>query len=196
MKIYFTASVSAKELHPEIEKRYVRIVEKLEQLGHKVEADHVLSLHHEDIKHVDDEYRMNYYREMIKTINRVDIVITELSYSSASIGHEISLALEKNKPVIILCEEGRIPQIYKAMQSHDLYFVEYTDENDLLERLEEEINNVKEGEDIRFNFLIPPSMVDYLEYVSKRDRVPKSVYIRNLIRDELRKDKEYEGDKR
>lgn len=193
MKIYFTASVSAKKDHPGLVERYEKIVKHLEELGHKVMADHVLKLNHDFIKEVDDNYRMQYYKELLDQINKADLVFAELSYSSASIGHEVSLAIEKNKPVLIASESGRVPQIYKAMKQQTIYFAEYDDIDDLLDRLEELIKNVKEGEDIRFNFLIPPSMVDYLEWVSRTERIPKSVYLRNLIREELEKNEEYQA---
>jgi hypothetical protein len=188
MKIYFTASVSAKEEHPEVTKDYERIVRKLEALGHEVTADHVINVDHEFIKNVEDDYRTKYYRELLNKINRADLVFSEMTYSSASIGHEVTLALEKNKPVVVASKTGRIPQIFKAIQESNLHFIEYDKLEDLLERLEGELEEVKEGEDIRFNFLIPPSMVDYLEWVSRTKRIPKSVFIRNLIKGEMTKD--------
>ncbi|NCS32190.1 hypothetical protein GW793_01730 [bacterium] len=191
MKIYFTASLSAKEKDQSIGEVYSEIVEKLEQLGHTVIADHVLDLDLDFVEKVDDEYRVNYYRTMLKNINEADIVFAEMTHSSSSIGHEVTLALEKNKAVIIATQTGEIPQIFKALKDQQVYFIEYKETSELLNRLEEELDLVKEGEDIRFNFLIPPSMVDYLEWVSKQRRVPKSVFLRNLIRGEMEKDTDY-----
>lgn len=193
MKIYFTASVHAKEERLELAARYNAIVNKLGELGHEVMSDHVLKLEHDFIQNVDDDYRVKYYREMLDKINRADLIFAEVSYSSASIGHEVSVALDKNKPVILVSEQGRMPQIYKAMRDYDIYCVEYKSTDDLLMRLEDEIQNVKEGEDIRFNFLIPPSMVDYLEWVSKSRRIPKSVFIRDLVKREMQNDEGYQS---
>ena len=193
MKIYFTASVSAKLEHAEISETYQSVVKKLESLGHTVYSDHVLKLQHKDIQTVDDKFRLQYYRDLLTKINSCDLVFAEMSYSSASIGHEVSLAIEKNKPVIIASKAGRIPQIFKALQQHDVYTIEYTNLDDLLDRLDDEIRQVKEGEDIRFNFLIPPTMVDYLEWVSKFRRIPKSVFIRDLIKGEMETDKEFKS---
>lgn len=191
MKIYFTASVSAIEENPTLKERYAVIVKKLEDLGHTVFAKHVLGIDYAEIKDKSDAYRVDYYRQMLQQINKCDLVFAELSYSSASIGHEVSLALEKNKPIIIASEQGRVPQIFKAIRGDSIYFLEYQDESDLLERLEDEIVAVKEGEDIRFNFLVPPSMVDYLEWVSKKRRIPKSVFLRDLIKREMEVDDGY-----
>ena len=170
---------------------YKEIVDRLEQLGHSVIADHVLKLDLDFVENVDDEYRVNYYREMIKNINEADVVFAEMTYSSSSIGHEVTLALEKNKSVIIATRKGEIPQIFKALKEQQVYFIEYETVNGLLGQLEEELELVKEGEDIRFNFLIPPTMVDYLEWISKQRRIPKSVFLRNLVRREMEKDEEY-----
>ncbi|PIZ45018.1 hypothetical protein COY32_05750 [candidate division WWE3 bacterium CG_4_10_14_0_2_um_filter_41_14] len=191
MKIYFTASLSAKQKDPAMGEIYKEIVDRLEQLGHSVIADHVLKLDLDFVENVDDEYRVNYYREMIKNINEADVVFAEMTYSSSSIGHEVTLALEKNKSVIIATRKGEIPQIFKALKEQQVYFIEYETVNGLLGQLEEELELVKEGEDIRFNFLIPPTMVDYLEWISKQRRIPKSVFLRNLVRREMEKDEEY-----
>ncbi len=191
MKIYFTASLSAKDDHPEIEDIYKSIVAKLRELGHKVTGEHVLKTQYLDVKGSSDTERVAYYQKMLKNINQSDVVVAETSYSSASIGHELSLALEKNKPIVLISKEGRVPQIYKAMREHDIYIVEYIKIDELLDRLDDELARVKEGEDIRFNFLVPPYMVDYLEWVSKKRRIPKSVFLRDLINREMEADEEY-----
>jgi len=194
MKIYFTASVGAKRERPELSDRYRSIVDKLNELGHKVSGDHVLGLEYSDIENVDDEFRVKYYRDMLKKINNSDMVVAEFSDSSASIGHEVTLALDKKIPVLILTEKGKVPQIFRALQGDDqLYIYEYGSEGELLLNLEDQVRNVKEGEDIRFNFLIPPSMVDYLEWVSKNRRIPKSVFLRDLITRELDNDSEFQS---
>lgn len=191
MKIYFTASITAKQKDPQIGEVYKEIVDRLEQLGHTVIADHVLDKDIDFVKKVDDDYRVDYYRKMLREINECDVVFAEMTYSSSSIGHEVTLALERKKSVIIATRKGEIPQIFRALRDQQIYFIEYDDVDGLLGQLEEELDLVKEGEDIRFNFLIPPTMVDYLEWVSKQRRVPKSVFLRNLVRREMEKDEEY-----
>ncbi len=192
MKIYFTASIAAKSIDPQIDEIYRKIVERLQEMGNDVMSDHVIKLNEKFVNEVDDNYRMNYYKKMLQMINRADLVIAEVTHSSTSIGHEITLALEKNKPVIIVSLAGEVPQIFKAIKEDpNLYIFEYRDIDDLSNRLPEEIRQVKEGEDIRFNFLIPASMVDYLEWVSRNRRIPKSVFLRDLIKHEIEKDDEY-----
>lgn len=192
MKIYFTASIAAKEGNPEIAYIYSEVVKKLRDLGHQVDGDHVIDVDYEVILAVDDEYRVDYYKKLLKRINAADLVFAELTYSSASIGHEVSLALEKNKPVVVAAQTGTIPQVFLGVRDPHLYFMEYATLEDLLSKLEGELENVREGEDIRFNFLIPPSMVDYLEWISRTRRIPKSVFLRDLISREIEKDKEYQ----
>ncbi|NTV31575.1 hypothetical protein HGA91_06385 [candidate division WWE3 bacterium] len=192
MTIYFTASIAGKRDHPEIMERYKSIVDKLRSLGHEVLSDHVLQADYDQVLNAEDDYRVKFYRDMLNKINKADLVFAEMSVSSASIGHEVTIALEKNKPVIIASESG-IPQIFKALQDHNIYFLEYKGLDQLLSQLEDEIESVKEGEDIRFNFLIPPTMVDYLEWVSKSRRIPKSVFIRDLVKREMLNDEGYQN---
>lgn len=192
MKIYFTASVAAKDNFPDAKEIYEKIVSELKALGHQVIAEHVVGMDYQEIMDQDDDKRVMYYKEMLSQINNADMVVAELTYSSASIGHEVTLAIEKNKPVLVLAKRDTTPRIFYALRDWDnLHITEYDKVEDLISILPDEIRQVKEGEDIRFNFLIPPSMVDYLEWVSKHRRVPKSVFIRNLIKRELESDEEF-----
>jgi len=106
MNIYFTASIHAKQTDPTIDESYRSIVAKLNELGYKVESDHVLNFDQEFMETIDDEHRVRFYRKVLEMINKADIVIAEMTYASASIGHEVSVDLEKNKPVLILCRKG------------------------------------------------------------------------------------------
>jgi len=53
--------------------------------------------------------------------------------------------------------------------------------------LEEALNQV----DVRFNFFISPQIGRYLDWVSQKKRIPRAVYLRKLIEEEMNSNTEY-----
>jgi len=47
--------------------------------------------------------------------------------------------------------------------------------------------------DVRFNFFVSPKIISYLDWVSKNRMVPRSVFLRELIEKEMKKDKDFRG---
>lgn len=184
MKVYFTASLRGKEQYG---KNYKYIVELLQGLDYQVESDHVLKESPESVDDVSDEYRVEYYKKMLKWIASSDIVVAELTDASSSIGHEVTLALEKEKPVVALCEKGKIPNIFKAIRNDKFFLLEYEDLNvDLKRILLSTIKKAQKTVDIRFNFFVSPKISNYLDWVSREKRIPRSVYLRRLIEEDMK----------
>ncbi len=188
MRVYFTASLFAKE---KLEKHYRAIVKVLEEAEHKVYSDHVLGIEFDFVKQVSDEFRIKYYKEMIKKISSSDLVVADISHPSISIGHEASIALEKGKPLVVLCHEDYpIAQIFLGIGSEKLQVVKYNEKN-LREKLLEVLEQMQGKMDVRFNFFISPEIGDYLDWIAKAKRVPRAVYLRRLLEEEMAKNKEF-----
>jgi hypothetical protein len=47
--------------------------------------------------------------------------------------------------------------------------------------------------DMRFNFFVSPKILNYLDWVGHKRMIPKSVFLRNLIEREMKKDREFKG---
>lgn len=187
MKIFFSASISGRE---SFEKEYELIVKDLEGRGHNVQSSHVLGVDKKKLSEVSDKYRIEYYKKLVKWVTASDFVVAEVSQPSVSIGHEISLALEKGKNVIALTSTNRGPDIFLGMKSEKLQMLRYTPES-LHDVLDKAINKAKSKIDIRFNFFVSPEINDYLDWVAKVKRVPRAVYLRELVEKEMSKNKEY-----
>ena len=188
MRIYFTASITAMDKY---RVHYEKIIEYLRREGYDVQADHILKAELEVREHQDDEQKVNYYRNFLKSVGVSDIVVAEASYpSTVHIGHEISIALGKGKPVIVLYLKGKEPIFLKGITNDKLLMVEYT-----LETLESELKYVleeaKEGMDVRFNFFVSPKIVAFLDWVAKKKKMPRAVYLRRLIEEDMGKNKDF-----
>ena len=192
MKVYFTASLSGKEKYG---KNYKRIAETLVSLGYKVASEHVLGVDPQEVKNATDKELVKYYRKTLTEISASDLVVAEVSQPTIGIGHEISMAIEKGKPVLVFLVEGApIPQILKAIQTGNVKVVKYTLEN-IGQLLSSSISNIKSVIAIRFNFFISPEINEYLDWISRVRRTPRAVYLRELVEKEMEKNKEYKGTK-
>lgn len=188
MKVYFTASILGKEQY---ETEYRLIVETLQRLGIQVLS---LVLETPVDSDASASEKTAVYQKRAKLLKQADLVVAETSYSSTSVGYEISAALAAGKPLLALRLKGTKPTILEGHPDSRLKTLEY--EKKTLEKvLTDWLKVVGDFADIRFNFFVPPRIVNYLDWVSKEKRIPRSVYLRNLIEKEMGKNEDYNDDK-
>lgn len=191
MKVFFSASISGRD---SFEENYKAIVDDLKVRGYRVQSDHVLGVDKKKLSDVSDKYRIDYYKKLVKWISESDLIVAEVTQPSISIGHEVSLALEKGKNVIALSSTTRGPAIFLAMKSDKLQMLKYNLE-DLHFVLDKAVKRARSNTDIRFNFFISPQINDYLDWTSKEKRIPRAVYLRELLEKEMAKNKEFQEEK-
>lgn len=197
MKAYFVASVALSEKFGQGFKEIAKIligVPDLSLINHPI-----LSKGLEDIKKETDEEKRVFYKKVLRWIKTCDVVIAEVSFpSSINIGHEITLAMEFEKPVLALYIKGNSPIFLEGYSSEKFILAEYdpSDPHALEKTVKLSIKKLMQAVDIRFNFFVSPKISTYLDWVSKEKRVPRSVYLRRLIEEDMNRDKDYnEGDK-
>lgn len=184
MKIYFTGSLHNKDIDKKI---YKKIIRYLEKIGNNVKADHILFPTIEDLDRQTMTERMSYYKKLDQWISQSDLVVCEVSYpSTLNIGHEVSLALDKGKPVLALYKKNREPGVLVGISSERLILMEYSD-NDLEKVTKEGLSEASDQMDVRFNFFISPRIGTYLDWISKNKKTPRAVYLRKLIEEDMSK---------
>lgn len=193
MKAYFTASISGKENYG---KNYITIIETLKSSGYDVQ-DHILKTDPSLVSNQTDKDRVTYYKKMVEMISKCDICVAEVSTSSMSVGHEITVALEKGKPVIALYDKKVSPNLIRGIASEKFQTVAYDRESrgSIEEIVKKTLNKARMNMDIRFNFFISPEINEYLDWISRVKRTPRAVYLRELVEKEIEKNKEYKGTK-
>ena len=189
MKIYFVASIKGKS---EYLNNYKSIIKTLEDLGLDVICEDVQTSTEELVSSLSDERRIKHYKNVLKWINSSELVIAEASYPSLGVGFEISLALEKGKPVIVLYKEEYAPHFIKGIESERLLLIKYN-LRDLRETLKRAIEDAREQVDVRFNFFISPKIGVYLDWIAKHKKIPRAVYLRRLIEKDMKKNKNFKG---
>ena len=191
MKIYFVASPRAistegklfREMYNYLNKNNVMTSDLLMKLDDKNVGDFYGAGHEQVVEH---------YKRTISAVKRANFVIVEVSLHSMSMGYIVNKSLELNKPVVALYKKGFEPYFFGGIENERLRTIEYKPEN-YKKALDEAVEFGKGGSDVRFNFFVSPKILAYLDWVAKTRRLPRSVFLRNLIEKEMKKDKSFRG---
>lgn len=178
MKIHFTAALRGNK---EVYQKFFNILKKL---GYEIITDHILKRDIEEVEKETPEEAELYSRKMQRWIRNADIVISEVSVSDVSVGYEITIALNLGKPVILLYTRGNEPHALKGTNLEKLHTFSYNLDN-LEEVLKEALVYAKDQMDVRFNFFISPKIGAYLDWMSRTKKVPRAVYLRKLIEEDM-----------
>lgn len=187
MKIYFTASLRGKK---DFGENYVAIVKELTGLGHKVSSDQVINSEFlQVVSQTKIEAQKEYYK-LISEIKKADVVVAEVSAQSLSVGHELTEAMTLNKPVVVLYVGDTRPGLLFGSMYDKMQIIQY-DLIDLKEKLRLAVDDAMKHADVRFNFFVSPKILNYLDWVAQKRMVPRSVFLRNLIEREMKKEKNF-----
>jgi hypothetical protein len=191
MKIYFIASSRLVDKEPGL---YRQMYETIAQ-DHKMLSDKVLSWIKAGVKDITEaslKVKRENYEQAVKCVKKSDIVVMEVSGHSMSMGYLIGLALEACKPVVALHKSAHSPVFIKGILDPKLLIREYNAKN-LEEVIKESMKKASNLIDVRFNFFVSPKILNYLDWVSQKKMVPRSVFLRNLIEKQIKKDREFKG---
>lgn len=181
MNIYFTASVVGKKYNLT---NYLKIINLLRSQNHTVISDHIINVTPEQIDQSSKKDRIKFHHKLEDWINSCDFIVVEASFPSMSVGYEISLALQSNKPVLILYFTGAPPSLFAEHENELLVCEKYNFEN-LRSIISDFIDYTKGIHETRFTFYITSKIASYLEKKSRQNKIPKSVYLRQLIEQDM-----------
>ena len=183
MKIYFTASSKYRNKCKAV---YEKIVDCLQAQGHEV-FEKVLSEHLPNLSETPIHKVKGWYKEWSSYIRECDCIIVEGSYpSTINVGFEVGMILSRDKPVILLFQQGKDPVFINHLYSSRLIRSEYTD-NNVKEVLIWCFKELKQVLNRRFTFFVPPEIDLFLDETSKKNNISRSEYIRTLIENEMEK---------
>lgn len=181
MKIYFSAAIAQKHKFGEA---HEQIVKTLEELGHTVLQDTTLVSLSDAINKSDQE-RVSYYKQVLQWISQADLVVLEVSFpSTLHIGHEVSLALEKGRPVIALYQTGYEPSFFLGLQHSKVFWEEYHPRY-LKRILSQSIEDAALSRETRYNFFMAPHHLQHLTIKARRNKTRRAVYMRDLIKKDM-----------
>jgi len=185
MKVHFNAPLNGKKSD------YQRIVTKINDLGYELVTNHVLERDITQVESETEEESELQSKKLASWIKNADIVVFDTSAPEVSLGYEIALALNMSKPVIVLYrKELSTPHGLKGIKSDKLQLVSYNDTT-LEEMLEYALDYAEEATDIRFNFFVTPTISAYLDWIARERKLPRSVYLRRLIENDMGDNQQY-----
>lgn len=179
MKIYFSAAIFQRDKFGD---SYLEIIKILQEFGHEVRHEHITDHTLKFVLEQSTEDLKKYYKKFSAWMRQSDIIVIEASFpSTVNIGHEITLALSKNKPVIVLYQQDLKPTMLVSIENENLICIEYTPIT-LETNLGNALDYVSSQIDVRFNLFLPAKMSQYIEIISKEEKISKSHFIRSLIK--------------
>ena len=190
MKVYFLASprVVGKR-----QKFFGRVFKYL-SADYKMVNDLVARLakmdNTEEFYQVELKERVNRFKKWMSLLRQCDVVVVEVSGHSMTLGYVVGKALELNKPVVALYQKGEESYFVSGIKNSKLQMVEYGEDN-IEKALAEAMENARSLIDVRFNFFVSPEILTYLDWVASSKKVPRSVFLRELIEKQMKKDKEF-----
>lgn len=185
MKIFFTGSPRALRLD-NYNKYLNSIYNVLSNYG-----EHTSTL---VIKNNPDEFynysleRINkHYKDTIDDLRKADVIVAEVSMHSMAMGYLINKALELSKPTLCLYTKGKKPFFLSGIKDPNLVNLEYSG-NSINDVIDDAFDYFSGRQDKRFNLMLSPKMVNFLNDLSKKRKIPKSQIIRNTIFDLMKKE--------
>jgi hypothetical protein len=168
MRIYFTASLRGKK---EFSENYEEIVRVLSKMGHKVYSEHILKDGSQSVDSLSKAEARKNYVKIISEIKKAQVIVAEVSTQSLSVGHELTEVMALNKPLVVLFAGDRKPGLFFGSDYDKMQIVQYELGN-VEAALEEAIEEAIKSADVRFNFFVSPKILNYLDWVAKKKRLP------------------------
>ena len=180
MHIFFSTSVYGKA---DPDQNSQAIVAAVEKAGHTIEADHIFSVTPEEMASWTEEQDLAYHKKVLERIKKADALFAEVSKPSTSVGYLIATAVQAGKPVVVFYSGNQEPHLFKSLEKLNDRFqvVRYSTIEELDDEVPYMIDFIESSQDVRFNFFVSPSISSYLDWVSKTKKIPRSVYLRRLI---------------
>jgi hypothetical protein len=188
MKVYFTGSIRDTGFNTQL---FVKIYKEIEELGYEQVNDTILKLSFDDSSLSEKDTRQDHisrYQAHLGNIKKADICIFETSAHSLTTGFLINVALDQQKPTIVLYYKDNVPYFLEGVDHEKLLIRSYNDK-DLKKVVAEVLEQSREKRDKRFNFFISPKLLEFLEQTSNSEGITKSKLIRNLIVEHMRENK-------
>ncbi|NCN51129.1 MAG: hypothetical protein GW762_03130 [Candidatus Pacebacteria bacterium] len=186
MKVHFAAAVDGDKSD------FKKICQFIHKLDHSLVTDHYLSRTLDDIDKESPQEAKFYVERSMNWIKTADVVVFETTKPDISIGYELAVAVSLHKPVIALYNDKKSnpPNSIKGVEKEKLQIVGYNEDtiDDVLDII---LENAAESADVRFNFFISPAIGNYLDWIAKNKKIPRSVYLRNLIQKDMEDNEEY-----
>ena len=185
MKIYFSSTIKAKKT---LGKNFELIHQTIQDLGHKNVSSFLKDVNADKFYQRPSGIADAHYRQMIREIKSADVVIFEVSVASLGVGYLVNLVLEMEKPVVLLHTKDYTPYLFRFLKSERLQMYEYESEN-IKKVLMSALETARELTNVRFTFFATPKILHFFDFIARKRKIPRAVYLRHLLEEAMKKEK-------
>lgn len=192
MKVFFTCSTKS------IDKRakyYREIRDQIITQGHQINRDWIDYSINVAQRNIPDIPSPAYYKDVMSAILTADVVVVDTSVKSMSVGHQITYALQKEKPVLVLRHKERGKELEKLFiegsESEKLYIEEYKNSSDIKKILKNFFSKFDDKSVRRFNLALTLSEDNYISWASFNYKKSKTEVVQEAIDKTAEKDITY-----
>lgn len=170
-----------------------KIVNVLKKNNIRVFHEHVTNIKQADLNSLSDKQNLDFHNKIIQHIRQADVIISECSNESFSVGYLLSKAVELNKEVIIFYKSSvSKPNLFPFLNNLErIYLVEYSNTEELEELVVDYLSFAQDNFSVRYNLMLPPQIINYLKWVSRKERITRSSFIRDLIKTHMDGNEQY-----
>lgn len=174
-------------------KEFKTIIKIIEDLGNDVYSEHVSKRNPKDVNNQTIEQHEADFKKARDQIQKSDVMVVEATYPSIGVGHTMTIALEMHKGVLVLYQNtphGLLvgdPNRLLTLKKYNLKEIGRLKDviQTFLEKTSKRLLNK------RFNLMIDETEDEYLEWVSQKRGISRADYIRQLIDEDIKNDKDY-----
>lgn len=177
MKVFFAVSLRA---HLDFAKEYKQIYDLIEKFGYKNLNSLPITNDPKGYYSLSESELLESHITLSKHLKNADIVVIDATIHSLTMGYYIKMALDLDKPTIVLYQPGSKPYYFSAIQNDRLQILEYTSET-LPMVLKGGLDYAREDINIRFNLFLTSDLYNYLKWAAKQEELQSSSFIRNLL---------------
>lgn len=182
MKVGFLSSHRGQQKYIKEHKAVVNFFEKK-----KIEVVHSLDTSIESLLSLGWLEREAIFMNFYHKLETCDIVFAECTMQSTQVGFGLSYLRAKGMPIVMMTirnadEYSPKKDVYSNIEN--LMFLQY-DMSDITTALEEAVEFMEQRIDKRFTVIFPSHLLAKIEEQVKKKKLPKSVYIRQLIEKDL-----------
>lgn len=193
MKVFFAGSTSALDKsYP----TYKLICDEVVKAGHELTRDWL----DEGLENYTNRLSVDYdqmYDEIMTSIIFADIGIVEGTLKGLSTGHQLTVALQRGKPILFLHKTGEDSGnllMLRGAHSDLIEEREYSDVSEIPTMVRKFLDSRKRGKRVRFNLVLSPKEQKYIDWASYTYDKSKTELILNMINQTMNSDKNYKNE--
>ncbi len=186
MKVFFTCPTGTLVDKFETYDKWVKLIESK---NHEVTGKWIYDAYKNLDKGIKGDID-SYYKEKIEALSESDVLIAESSEKSLGVVHQITLALNKNMPVLVLVGKDHElntngGQPIQAIMSPWLTQKIYSTDAEAQKLISNFLNSNKNGRLVRFNLVLTKKQDDFLKEMSKAKHDTRTGLIRSYIEEKM-----------